>query len=53
MALRGAGTCSIANISRLRTQIINGSGITNSGLDFAANYRTDIGDGALRGTGVT
>lgn len=48
----GAGTCSIANISRLRTQIINGSGIRNSGLDFAANYRTDIGS-ARFGAGVT
>ena len=48
----GAGTCAIANISRLRTQIINGSGIRNSGLDFAANYRTDIG-AARFGAGVT
>ncbi|WP_188445349.1 TonB-dependent receptor domain-containing protein [Sphingomonas psychrolutea] len=40
----GAGTCRVANISRLRTQVINGAGVKNSGLDFAANYRGDFGN---------
>jgi len=48
----GAGTCTVANISRVRTQIINGAGVTNSGLDFAANYRGEFG-AARVGAGVT
>ena len=40
----GAGTCSLANVSRLRTQLINGASIKNSGLDFQANYRGSAGN---------
>lgn len=48
----GAGTCTLANVARLRTQIINGATIKNSGLDFQANYRGSSGD--LRyGAGLT
>ena len=40
----GAGTCTLGNVSRLRTQIVNGATIKNSGLDFQASYRGSSGD---------
>ncbi len=48
----GAGTCSAANVSRLRTMVVNGAKIRNSGLDFLANYRGSS-DNARYGAGVT
>ena len=48
----GAGTCTLANVSRLRTQVVNGATIRNSGLDFQANYRGSSGD-IRYGAGVT
>ena len=49
----GAGTCALANVSRLRTQIVNGAKIRNSGLDFQANYRGDFGNDGRFGLGTT
>ncbi|HEX8415958.1 MAG TPA: TonB-dependent receptor, partial [Sphingomicrobium sp.] len=48
----GAGTCTLANVSRLRTQIVNGASIRNSGIDFAANYRGNFGGDGRFGAGV-
>ena len=46
------GACNITNVARISTKVINGASVTNSGLDFAANYRGDVG--AVRfGAGVT
>lgn len=36
--------CGIANVTRLRTQIVNGADISTSGIDFTASYRTGFGD---------
>ncbi|MEO7690654.1 MAG: TonB-dependent receptor [Sphingomonas sp.] len=46
------GACGITNVARITTKTINGAGVQNSGLDFAANYRSDIGS-ARFGAGVT
>jgi len=46
------GACGITNVARITTKTINGAGVQNSGLDFAANYRGDIGS-ARFGAGVT
>lgn len=48
----GAGTCALANVARLRTQLINGATIKNSGLDFLASYRGSSNDWRY-GAGVT
>lgn len=37
------GICNIANVQRLRTQIINSADVSTSGLDFQANYRSAVG----------
>jgi iron complex outermembrane receptor protein len=47
----GAGTCSIAAISRVRTAYLNGAQITNSGLDFQLDYHGQLAGGRL-GAGV-
>ena len=39
--------CNIANVQRLRTQIINSADVSTSGLDLQASYRGEIGDGAV------
>jgi iron complex outermembrane receptor protein len=36
------GACSVANISRIRTQAVNGPGIKTSGIDLLTNY--DVGE---------
>jgi len=48
----GAGTCSLANIARVRTQVINGAEIKNSGLDFLANYDGRFGN-VRAGAGIS
>jgi iron complex outermembrane receptor protein len=40
----GEGICNIANVSRLRTQIVNSADVSTSGLDFTASYRSGFGD---------
>ena len=49
----GAGTCAASNISRVRTNWVNGGSLTSSGVDFILNY--DFGDvaGGLLNAGVT
>ncbi|HXI86374.1 MAG TPA: TonB-dependent receptor [Parvularculaceae bacterium] len=41
----GAGTCSISNVSRVVTNIVNGGTQTSSGLDISANYTGEVGQG--------
>ena len=48
----GAGTCTIGNVARLRTSVVNGARVKNSGLDILANYRRTSGD-VRYGAGVT
>lgn len=38
----GAG-CNISNVTRLRTNIVNGANVSTSGLDFATSYRMPVG----------
>jgi iron complex outermembrane receptor protein len=40
----GAG-CGIANVQRLRTQIVNSASVRTSGIDFQASYQIPFGDG--------
>jgi iron complex outermembrane receptor protein len=47
------GACNINNVARLRTFYKNGAGVTNSGLDFSASYRTDDLLGGRFGLGAT
>ncbi|QDM39637.1 TonB-dependent receptor [Altererythrobacter sp. TH136] len=40
--------CAIANVQRLRTQIVNSAGLRTSGIDFQASYNLPFGgDGAI------
>ncbi|MET0374149.1 MAG: TonB-dependent receptor [Rhizorhabdus sp.] len=47
------GACGINNVARLRTFYKNGAGVSNSGIDFIANYRSDDMLGGRFGVGVT
>jgi iron complex outermembrane receptor protein len=38
-----ASGCGIGNVNRLQTQVFNSANVRNSGLDFQATYRTDLG----------
>lgn len=38
------GTTRANDIARVRTQVVNGPGLTTSGLDFSINWRGEIGD---------
>lgn len=49
----GAGTCSVSNISRVRTSWVNGGERNFSGLDFIFNYRADSVWNGYLGAGVT
>lgn len=40
------GACSIANVGRLRTVVVNNASISTSGLDLQASFRADIGSGS-------
>ena len=46
------GACSAANISRLRTQYVNGADINTSGIDVVADYDIDDVFGGRLGLGV-
>ncbi len=39
--------CNIANVQRLRTQVINSANVTTSGLDLQASYRSDLGPASV------
>ncbi|MBI1407169.1 MAG: TonB-dependent receptor [Caulobacter sp.] len=41
------GACNSANISRIRVNSVNGSGVKTSGIDFMAEYGFDVGDSEL------
>jgi iron complex outermembrane receptor protein len=47
-----AAGCALANVQRLRTQIINSAGLRTSGIDFQANYNVPFGDGGSISAGV-
>jgi iron complex outermembrane receptor protein len=38
------GACNIANVGRLRTNIVNSADVSTSGIDFMASYRTGFGE---------
>lgn len=42
-----AAGCNIANVTRLRTQVVNSADIRTSGIDAQAQYRFDFGGGDL------
>ncbi|MGX7952880.1 TonB-dependent receptor domain-containing protein [Tsuneonella sp. HG249] len=39
-----AAGCGIGNVTRLRTNIVNGAKVSTSGIDFTASYRTGFGE---------
>jgi len=39
-----AAGCGIANVTRLRTNIVNSASVSTSGIDFMASYRTGFGE---------
>ncbi|WP_164518978.1 TonB-dependent receptor [Sphingomonas sp. ABOLG] len=47
------GACGINNVARLDTYYLNGAKVTNSGLDFLANYDQEDVLGGRLGLGVT
>lgn len=47
------GACGINNVARLRTFYKNGAGVSNSGIDFIASYRSDDMLGGRFGAGLT
>ena len=41
------GICNVANVQRLRTNVIISADVSTSGLDLQASYRGEIGNGAV------